>query len=58
MSNFLVNNVPADGLAPLGARSSAYKVMIKFVSCINILYRYIRPVLKGLTLQVMNSYAP
>ena len=29
MSNFIVSIVPADGLAPLGARSSAGTVMTK-----------------------------
>ena len=31
MSNFVVNTVPADGLAPLGARPSAGTVMIKII---------------------------
>ena len=34
MSNFVVSNVTADGLALLGDRSSAGTVMTKFVSLI------------------------
>ena len=33
MFNFSVINLPADGVAPLGARASADKVMTKFMSC-------------------------
>ena len=32
MSNFVASAVPADGLAPLGARTSAGIVMTKFES--------------------------
>ena len=32
MSNFVVNTVPADGLAPLGAWLSAVTVITKYVS--------------------------
>ena len=34
MSNSVVSAVPADGLAPLGAKPSAGTVMTKFVSYI------------------------
>ena len=43
MTNFYVSNVPADGLVPLGAGTSAGKVMTKFASRTNT-----RPVFKGL----------
>ena len=35
ISNFAISTVPADGPAPLGARSSAGTVMTKFGSCIS-----------------------
>ena len=34
--DFVISSVPADGLAPLGARTSAYTVMTKFNSCIHM----------------------
>ena len=34
LSNYVIMTVPADGLAPLGARPSADTVMTKFSSCI------------------------
>ena len=34
MFNVMVTTVPADGLAPLGARPSAGTVMTNFVSCV------------------------
>ena len=34
MFNFLVSTVPADALAPLGARASARSMMTKCKSCI------------------------
>ena len=45
MCNFIVNTVPADGLAPLGARPSAGTVMTKSRS-----HTYTGPALKGLAL--------
>ena len=34
--DLLLNTMPADGLAPSGARPSTGKVMIEFVSCISM----------------------
>ena len=44
MLNVVVSIVPADGLAPLGARPSAGTVMTSFMSHI-----YVGPALGGLT---------
>ena len=38
MTKFSVSTVPADGLAPLGARTSAGTVMTKFATCIQYVY--------------------
>ena len=44
MCDFVVTAVPADGLAPLSARTSAGTVMTKFETC-----RYMGPALAGWT---------
>ena len=50
---FSVSPVPADGLAPLGARLSADTVMTKFASSINN-----GPVLNGLLFLIINMVLP